>query len=87
MTMQNLSIATFMGGLTTFLGTAAEILSQHAAWSDFTTPRGIAHLLLLGASFTALVAGALGIQLPFRKAATAPAVATPPPSTPEGPTT
>ncbi len=82
MTMQNFSIATFVAGLTTFLGTAAEILERHSQWSDFTaTPVGMAHLLVLGAAFMALVGGALGIKLPMREAA--PSV----PAAPATPTT
>lgn len=61
---QKFSWAGFSAGLTLFLGTATELVTEHTTWGDFTTPIGVVHLLVLGASFVAMIMGALGIQLP-----------------------
>lgn len=62
---QKFSIALFMAGLPTFLGVAGEIAAQHNTWNYFySTPLGFLHAMTLGASFVALVIGAIGYQVP-----------------------
>jgi hypothetical protein len=62
---QKFSWAMFAAGMPTFLLTAGEMLKEHNQWSYFyQTPLGFIHALVLGAAFSALVTGAIGIQLP-----------------------
>ena len=53
-----------LGSLVVFLGTAAASLKQHEHWAEFTTPGGVAELLILAASFCSIVVSALKAQLP-----------------------
>lgn len=61
---QKLAWSTFVGGLVTLLTMLAEFFSQHNSWSEMGTPKEIAHLLIIGASFCVTVFGALGANLP-----------------------
>lgn len=76
---QKFSISLFFGGLPTFLLTAGEILKLHKDWSEFVTPSGMGHLFILGSSFTAMLIGALGIQLPRKNSHNERVEDTPPP--------
>lgn len=59
------SWATFSSGLVLFMGTATEVISKHNEWSYFySTPQGMLHGFFLGASFVAMVGGAIGAQVP-----------------------
>lgn len=61
---QKISLTGFASGLTLFLGTATELVTEHTKWADFKTPFGVLHLLILGGSFVLMILGALGVQLP-----------------------
>jgi hypothetical protein len=67
---QSFSWAAFVGGLATFLSLSSEMLARHATWAElYRTPAGAAHLFIIGASFTACIGGALGVQLPRKTGA------------------
>jgi hypothetical protein len=61
---QKFSITLFAAGLPMFLLECGHMVRQHCAWAEFTTTEGVSDLFVLGAAFSALVVGALGIQLP-----------------------
>jgi pimeloyl-ACP methyl ester carboxylesterase len=61
---QTISWSAFSTGLVVFAGLASEMITEHTQWTDFATPLGVAHLLILGMSFGAMVGGALAVQLP-----------------------
>lgn len=59
------SWATFSSGLVLFMGTATEVISKHNEWNYFySTPMGMLHGVFLGASFVAMIGGAISAQVP-----------------------
>jgi hypothetical protein len=61
---QKMSLTGFFTGLVAFIGAASEVVHEHTQWNDFLTPFGVLHILVIGAAFVVMIAGALGVQLP-----------------------
>lgn len=59
---QKVSWALLIGGLTFFLGQAAELLTNHSTWRELMTPATTADMLRLFAAVIPMIAGAFGIQ-------------------------
>lgn len=61
---QRNSIVLLIVGMAGLLGSLSEFLATHESWSSMGTPKEIAHVLPMIATFLMVLAGALGIQLP-----------------------
>ena len=53
----------FFSGISIFLMSIGEFLTQHDTWTDLTSPSDAGHLLLITGSFVATIVGALGTSI------------------------
>jgi hypothetical protein len=63
-TNQKVSITVFLIGLAAFFYFGSEMLANHTNWNEFKTPAGVGEIFGLLSSVTAVIAGALGIDVP-----------------------